>query len=337
MFYLFIFLYSNFTSYITFIILSLLFTPSLILSLARFAFFLHSSFRLSTLPEPLILIIKFKIGINTEQYRAAIGSYNCKRCPVNKCVRSVGDGSSLCVRKSVSTSLDKVICMFVVVMVYLIPVSLSLTLQRKSSLSKVCSSPKVLFSPPTLALFLYIKNVLFFLSVRHKRCPKKLSTQGIFEVIAHYIYRVLNFLIPRTVLNLIPNLSNYNIINVNKCFKICRKLFTKFYPNQRVQLLSVTLILIIISNTSLLNPGPKIHGLTCFFQNIQGLITFSSLGKSLPEINKTKITEFQSHIYETSPDIIILNETWLKPSIKDEEILPSKMYKMFRLDRSVSD
>ena len=209
-----------------------------------------------------ILIIKFKIGINTEQYRAAIGSYNCKRCPVNKCVRSVSDGSSLCVRKSVSTSLDKVIiCMFVVVMVYLIPVSLSLTLQRKSPLSKVCSSPKVLFSPPTLALFLYIKNVLFFLSVRHKRCPKKLSTQGIFQVIAHYIYRVLNFLIPRTVLNLIPNLSNYNIINVNKCFKICRKLFTKFYPNQRVQLLSVTLILIIISNASLLNPGPKIHGL----------------------------------------------------------------------------
>ena len=45
---------------------------------------------------------------------------------------------------------------------------------------------------------------------------------------------------------------------------------------------------------------------------------------------------FILHIYETSPDIIILNETWLKPSIKDEEILPSKMYKMFRLDRSVS-
>ena len=141
---------------------------------------------------------------------------------------------------------------------------------------------------------------------------------------------ILNFLIPRTVLNLIPNLSNYNIINVNKCFKICRKLFTKFSPNQRVQLLSITLILIIISNTSLLNPGPKIHGLTCFFQNIQGLITFSSLGKSFPEINKAKITEFQSYKYETSPDIIILNETWLKPSIKDEEILPSKMYKMFR-------
>ena len=197
-------------------------------------------------------------------------------------------------------------------MVYLIPVSLSLIPQRKSPLSKVCSSPKILFSPPTLALFLYIKNVLFFLSIRHKRCPKKVSTQGIFQVIAHYIYRVLNFLTPRTVLNLIPNLSNYNIINVDKCFRICRKLFTKFSPNQRVQLISITLIQIIISNTSLLNPGPKIHGLTCFFQNIQGLITFISLGKSFPEINKTKITEFQSHIFETSPDILILNFFFIK-------------------------
>ena len=77
------------------------------------------------------------------------------------------------------------------------------------------------------------------------------------------------------------------------------------------------------------------HGLTCF-KNIQGLTTFTSLGKSFPEINQTKITEFQSHIFEFSPDIIILNETWLKPTIKDEEILPPKLDKIFRLDRSLS-
>ena len=73
-----------------------------------------------------------------------------------------------------------------------------------------------------------------------------------------------------------------------------------------------------------------------FLSKCTGLIAFSSLGKSFPEINKTKITEFQSYIFETSPDIVILNETWLKPAISDEEILPSNMYKIFRVDRSVS-
>ena len=39
-------------------------------------------------------------------------------------------------------------------------------------------------------------------------------------------------------------------------------------------------------------------------------------------------------MYNTKPDIIILNETWLKPSIKNSELLSSNMYKIFRLDRS---
>ena len=34
------------------------------------------------------------------------------------------------------------------------------------------------------------------------------------------------------------------------------------------------------------------------------------------------------------PDVIILNETWLKDTIPDENILPSKQYKIFRVDRS---
>ena len=35
-----------------------------------------------------------------------------------------------------------------------------------------------------------------------------------------------------------------------------------------------------------------------------------------------------------SPDIFILNETWLKNSISDSEIFPTDQYKIFRLDRS---
>ena len=219
-------------------------------------------------------------------------------------------------------------------MLYFFPLSLGLILQRESPLNKICSSPKSLFSPSSLVLLLYVKNIMFFLMMqRLKRSRKKLPFQGTFSVIIHYTYSIVHFLTPKIILK-IADPAYYLVSNV-KCFAICKELFTNF-SNLIFELATLTLFLIIISNTSLLNPGPKIHGLTCFFQNVQGLITFSSLGKSFPEINRTKITEFQSHIFETSPDIVILNETWLKPAINDEEILPSKMYKIFRVDCSVS-
>ena len=39
-------------------------------------------------------------------------------------------------------------------------------------------------------------------------------------------------------------------------------------------------------------------------------------------------------IFSHNPDIIILNETWLKPSILDSEIFPPDKYEIHRLDRS---
>ena len=42
----------------------------------------------------------------------------------------------------------------------------------------------------------------------------------------------------------------------------------------------VRLSLIVISNSSILNPGP--NGLSVYFQNVQGLIPFSELGEKVP-------------------------------------------------------
>ena len=65
-----------------------------------------------------------------------------------------------------------------------------------------------------------------------------------------------------------------------------------------------------------------------FFSKYSGTyITFSSLGKPYPDLNQTKISELQAQILSTSPDIIILNETWLKPTINSNEVIPSNIYK----------
>ena len=71
-------------------------------------------------------------------------------------------------------------------------------------------------------------------------------------------------------------------------------------------------------NPRILNPGPpsKQKFLNVYYQNVQGLIPFTYLADNHPKFDETKLCEFHSYIYKTIPDIIILNETWLKPTIQ---------------------
>ena len=86
---------------------------------------------------------------------------------------------------------------------------------------------------------------------------------------------------------------------------------------------SLLLFLIAISNISLLNPGPAMNDiLNCYFHNVQGFITLNSIGKDYPDLNITKLLVFQSYVFQNFPDIILLNETWLKKSINSKEIIP---------------
>ena len=93
------------------------------------------------------------------------------------------------------------------------------------------------------------------------------------------------------------------------------------------------LILLINCNVTITNPGPN-KGLSVVYQNVQGLIPFSELGNDIPKLHESKINELKTYAYMHKPDVIILNETWLKPSINDNEIFPPEAYKIFRCDRS---
>ena len=95
----------------------------------------------------------------------------------------------------------------------------------------------------------------------------------------------------------------------------------------------LNIILVIICNTSLLNPGPN-NRLKVMYQNVRGFVPFSGLGKSIMPLNDDKLLEFQSRVFEYKPDMIILTETWLSKEHLDNEILPDTNYKIFRKDRS---
>ena len=100
---------------------------------------------------------------------------------------------------------------------------------------------------------------------------------------------------------------------------------------------SLNFILFFIIYPGVSNPGPvprdSSKNLSVFYQNVQGLIPFSSLPDLHPNLDRTKIFELQAYISKNKPDIVILNETWLKPTILNSELF-SEAYDIFRLDRS---
>ena len=146
-----------------------------------------------------------------------------------------------------------------------------------------------------------------------------------------------------TYITVISKIITYNI----KCGTVKRfiynslSLFRQFVETSLLSYItSINIILIIISNCSLLNPGPTDNSNTgddntikVFYQNVHGLITFGSLGDKDPVLNITKILELKSYVHYHQRDIIVLNETWLKSCINDSEIFHNNGYKVFKRER----
>ena len=136
------------------------------------------------------------------------------------------------------------------------------------------------------------------------------------------------------------------ISNNSKYHDISRKIGIIDMSSEWLTLSNRLLIFIVFPGIS--NPGPKPNSgtnlrhienkdknknISVFYQNVQGLIPFSKLTNQHPCLDNNKIYELQAYIFSNSPDIIILNETWLKPTVLSSEILPCE-YNVFRLDRS---
>ena len=113
--------------------------------------------------------------------------------------------------------------------------------------------------------------------------------------------------------------------------KNCSRL-TRLITNLVIGLFIFNFLLIGIVNPSLLNPGP--NNLKVYFQNVQGLIPFYELDKPQPKLDETKIYEINSYINHNKPHVVILNETWLKKSVGNREVIEDPVYEVYRTDRS---
>ena len=97
----------------------------------------------------------------------------------------------------------------------------------------------------------------------------------------------------------------------------------------------INLLLIVISNPAIKNPGPTLENFTVLYQNVRGFVPFRALGKDMPLLDNDKLVEFQSYVFENKPCLVVLNETWLSKDHLDNEIFPNDSYRCFRLDRSL--
>ena len=139
---------------------------------------------------------------------------------------------------------------------------------------------------------------------------------------------VRNYMLYKLLIKSSPNKPHGH--RLGRLNKFCQSLF--------LWLCIINFLLITIVNPSLLNPGPlnskSPKQLSVHYQNVQRLIPFSQLKEKHPTLNSTKINEIGLYLYKNNPDVIVLNETWLKESILDNEIIPTEKYEVFRLDRS---
>ena len=82
----------------------------------------------------------------------------------------------------------------------------------------------------------------------------------------------------------------------------------------------------------MLNPGPQTIKVS--YQNVRGLVPCSQLDNPHPNLDRAKICELNAYMHSAKPDILLLNETWLKKSIQDHEVIENQNYNVYRSDRS---
>ena len=149
-------------------------------------------------------------------------------------------------------------------------------------------------------------NILYFLRFtgfnNEQHIHIFMSSQPSFYNIVHIPTVTVTFLkyiniLYVTLFKLLITQQVYNVSSVTRYLKSGIKSIKNFQlTSLSLYITLINITLIIVNNCSMLNPGPDIAS--------------------------------------NHPDIVVLNETWLKETVKNSEFFPDNDYKVFRLDRN---
>ncbi len=251
------------------------------------------------------------MGVSAQQHRICVGLFNCSVCKVS--VRQNGNllnfvMSQLCTPDGIFVGL---LIAYFYIIVYLMFMNLACAISPLKSNINCIPSIKPL---PNILTHLNLWFLLITFTTINKSI-RQMNNIGddtsILSICKHLFCNVFN-----------------RPLHKVSVFKNYLRMVT---DGLMLFLFSLNVILVIICNPSMLNPGPD--NFSVFYNNVQGLINTRDLASDSPPLNMTKVHEIQGFIFKNKPDVLVFNETWLKKSILDNEVLPDN-YKVFRIDRS---
>ena len=257
--------------------------------------------------------------VELQLYRARIGSHSNSRGKLI-CSQNLTNKSPTHLSNTLSP-LNVCLCLL-----YLYFVTLVWALSMSMSMSISVNFKPINFLPCSFQL----KSEFYSLNVALAHL------KHLFSIIITIIFNtsLLNRHVKSFVLyRLLLKHGKFKIFHIGRFNKLCQSLI--FW------LCLLNFLLVTIINPNLLNPGPgrtnnnvQTRPLKILYKNVQGLINPRDLSSESPPLNMTKLFELQSFIFKHRPDIVVINESWLKCSILNSEILPEESYKIIRCDRS---
>ena len=163
-------------------------------------------------------------------------------------------------------------------------------------------------------VYMYVLCLLMALSVDN--CLReKLSASTISSKIQNTYSISLNGLLNYCFILVLTNVFRHNNININTFIYLLIRVKNSiislsmksmywiliFSSKKQLWVSALNLILIVICNPPIMNPGPARHfntnKISVFYQNIRGFIPPIELGNPNPPLSSIKIAELQSYIY----------------------------------------
>ena len=247
------------------------------------------------------------MGISVQQHRICTGLFCCYKLVRRGCVRNTSECHGL--------SRQLFYVLGVILYFYLLIQMLFLVIDTNRDVVVPSIDYRLnTITPLRSVSLLNLKTLVLFISA-FLRYLEGYDCEDVYDILSlllklsHSVFNKLRLIILRSI----------------KCVVHFSSIYLLFY------LFSLNLLIVAVINPSIVNPGPK--KLSVLYNNIQGFINTRDLASDSPPLNMTKTHEINGYIFTNKPDIILMNETWLKRSISSNQILPDN-YKVFRVDRS---
>ena len=257
------------------------------------------------------------MGISAQQHRVSIGLFNSRILNVAHFRdRQLFRLSDLCTPSGLFVSL-LIIYFYIILHIMLWSLELCLMTNSNAEYHKPVIRPLPALRDHLNLYFLFLTLTVFHENIISANWSLSDMTP----------FQILNFLAKRACANITGNIKRTSGNIVRKCLTIA-------LDGLMIFLFCLSIILIIICNPSIVNPGPGNRPITVFYNNVQGFINTRDLASESPPLNMTKVHEINGYIFTKKPDILILNETWLKKAILNGNVLPDN-YQVFRVDRSL--